>query len=146
MMMMNMTSMAKSMVFTTDHSTPLYSSAWTPNSTGAYAGTCIFLALLAVLSRLLLAYRHLLEVRWHDKAIQRRYIVLAGDSAQASKALGTSGVEKREEATLTTHGVDERVRVIRSSRRGIETKPWRLSTDVPRSCLYTIQAGVGYLL
>ena len=89
----------------------------------------------------------MLESRWHDKAVKRRYVVLAGEtSAEREKQLGLAGGEKTEEATLTVRGLDERVRVVRSSRRGVETQPWRFSTDLPRACVFTIQAGVGYLL
>lgn len=54
-MTMSMADMA--MVFFTSNATPLYSNAWTPNGNGQYAGTCIFLILLAVLFRALLAVR-----------------------------------------------------------------------------------------
>ncbi|CAK4034726.1 Ctr copper transporter [Lecanosticta acicola] len=135
-----------SMVFTTDHSTPLYSSAWTPSTTGAYAGTCIFLILLAVVSRILLAYRGLLERKWHDTAVKRRYIVVAGESA-AERQEALSGQDKSETAVLTTRGMDENVRVVTNGgTRPRETVPWRFSTDLPRACIFTVQAGVGYLL
>ena len=136
-----------SMVFTNDHNTPLFSSQWMPTTTGAYAGTCIFLAVLGIISRLLLAYRNILEVKWHDKAVKRRYVVIAGETTeQREKQLGLADPEKTEEATLTVRGVDERVRVLRASRRGIETQPWRFSTDLPRACIYTGFAGINYLL
>ncbi|KAK3721790.1 hypothetical protein LTR37_002955 [Vermiconidia calcicola] len=139
--------MSMSMVFTNDHSTPLYSAQWTPTSTGSYAGTCLFLIVLGFIYRLLQAYRHILELKWHDRAVRRRYVVIAGETAeQREKQLGFSDAEKSEEAALTTRGVEERVRVLRSSRRGIETQPWRFSTDLPRACVYVVQAGVGYLL
>ena len=136
-----------SMVFTTSHNTPLFSSQWTPTSRGSYAGTCIFLVILAIISRILQSYRHLLEMRFHDKAVKRRYIVVAGETAdRREKQLNVTDTEISDEATLTTRGVDERVRVVRASRRGAETQPWRFSTDLPRACLFTVQAGVGYLL
>ena len=139
--------MSMPMVFTTDHSTPLFSSQWTPTTTGSYAGTCIFLVVLAIISRMLQAYRQIIEIKWHDKAVKRRYIVLAGETTeQREKQLGLNDTEKTEEALLTARGVEERVRVLRSSRRGVETKPWRFSTDLPRACIFTVQAGVGYLL
>ena len=139
--------MSMSMVFTTDHSTPLFSSQWTPTATGSYAGTCIFLVILAVISRLLQAYRRIIEIKFHDKAVKRRYVVIAGETTeQREKQLGFGDTEKTDEATLTTRGVEERVRVLRTSRRGVETQPWRFSTDLPRACMFTVQAGVGYLL
>lgn len=139
--------MSMSMVFTADHSTPLFSSQWTPTTTGSYVVTCIFLIVLAIISRLLQAYRQALELKWHDKAVKRRYVVIAGETtAQREKQLGFGNAEKTEEATLTARGVEERVRILRTSRRGVEMQPWRFSTDLPRACVFTVQAGVGYLL
>lgn len=135
-----------SMVFTTDHSTPLFSSQWTPTSTGGYAGTCIFLIVLAVIGRLLSAARQRLETKWHDRALQRRYVVIAGENAGERERQLDASAEKSDEATLTTRGVDENVRVIRTARSNVQGKPWRISTDLPRACIFTVQAGVGYLL
>ncbi|KAJ5175661.1 Low affinity copper transporter [Penicillium canariense] len=64
-MTMSMADMA--MTFFTSFKTPLYSNEWTPSSQGQYAGTCIFLIVLAVLLRILLALRPILEGRvWTD--------------------------------------------------------------------------------
>ena len=54
-MMMGMSDMM--MVFFTATDTPLYSAAWTPNSTGTYAATCIFLVALSTLFRGIVAIR-----------------------------------------------------------------------------------------
>ncbi|OJI84636.1 hypothetical protein ASPTUDRAFT_188744 [Aspergillus tubingensis CBS 134.48] len=60
-------SMSMTMVFFTSTTTPLYSNGWTPSNTGQYAGTCIFLIALAVMLRLLLALKPILETRfWND--------------------------------------------------------------------------------
>ncbi|KAF2005042.1 hypothetical protein P154DRAFT_518618 [Amniculicola lignicola CBS 123094] len=53
--MMGMDTMA--MTFFTSTTTPLFSMAWTPNSAGQYAGTCIFLIVLATVFRACLAIR-----------------------------------------------------------------------------------------
>jgi hypothetical protein len=45
------------MTFFTSTNTPLYSLSWSPNSTGQYAGTCIFLIAFAAIFRALLAVR-----------------------------------------------------------------------------------------
>lgn len=45
------------MVFFSSSTTPLFSSAWTPDSPGKYAGTCIFLIIFAAIFRALLAVR-----------------------------------------------------------------------------------------
>ena len=63
--MMGMDSMM--MVFFSARNTPLYSSAWMPNGIGQYAGTCIFLIILSVVFRGLMAVRcnfTLLWTRW----------------------------------------------------------------------------------
>ncbi|KAK0759360.1 hypothetical protein N5P37_007548 [Trichoderma harzianum] len=54
-MTMSMESMI--MVFFTSTNTPLWSSAFTPNTAGQYAGACIFLIAFAVVFRMLLALR-----------------------------------------------------------------------------------------
>ncbi|KAK6436104.1 hypothetical protein LTR95_007704 [Oleoguttula sp. CCFEE 5521] len=137
-----------SMVFTNDHSAPLYSSAWTPKTSGGYAGTCIFLVFLAVISRLLIAYRHVLESKWHNKAVRRRYIKVAvATETDRERQPSLSASEKSEAAVLTVRGMDETVRVVRSpAQSGITIQPWRFSVDLPRACVFTVQAGVGYLL
>ncbi|GIZ38896.1 hypothetical protein CKM354_000229500 [Cercospora kikuchii] len=132
-----------SMVFTTDHSTPLYSSAWTPQTTGTYAATCIFLIFLGIISRVLLAYRHVLEKKWHDKALKRRYVRVAGETER--QQLDPSADEKSDYATLTMRGLDENVRILQAPQK-VQGTPWRFSTDLPRACIFTVQAGVGYLL
>jgi hypothetical protein len=138
-------SMSMPMAFTKDHSTPLYSSQWTPSTSGGYAGTCIFLIVLAIISRMLVAYHHVIESKWHDRAIHRRYIHVAGDNDRERQGLPAD--EKNDEATLTVRGLDERVKVIRTpTHTGMQITPWRLSTDLPRACIFTVQAGVGYLL
>lgn len=135
------------MTFTNAHNIPLYSSAWTPTTAGGFAGSCIFLIVLGILSRLIYAYRHILETRWHDRAIQRRYIVLAGENPEdREKQVAGQSAHVHDEATLTLRGVDERVRVLRTSTRGLETQPWRFSVDLPRAAVFTVQAGVAYLL
>lgn len=131
------------MAFTNDHSTPLFSNQWAPSSTGGYAGTCIFLIVLAIISRMLVAYRHVIEAKWHDRDVNRRYIHVACDNERQ----GLPASEKNDEATLTVRGLDERVKVIRTpTQAGMQITPWRLSTDLPRAGIFTVQAGVGYLL
>lgn len=139
--------MSMSMVFTNGHNAPLFSTQWTPSSSGGYAGTCIFLIVLGIISRMVVAYRHVLELKWHDRATKRRYVVLAGETpGDREKQLTKGHPSGNEEATLTFRGTDERVRVLRTSRRGIEMQAWRFSVDLPRAMVFTVQAGVGYLL
>lgn len=57
------------MTFFTSFKTPLYASDWTPETKGHYAGTCIFLIVLTVILRVLIAVRPILEGRvWTDGA------------------------------------------------------------------------------
>ncbi|WPG97797.1 Hypothetical protein R9X50_00057800 [Acrodontium crateriforme] len=141
------TSSGMSMVFTNGQNMPLFSSGWVPKSTAGYAATCIFLVALAIISRSLHAYRHVQELKWHDKAVSRRYVQVAGETEadREQQTIGLGG-EKSEEATLTAKGLDERVKVVRMPRHKVETPPWRFSTDLPRACIFVVQAGVGYLL
>ena len=131
------------MVFTSAHSTPLWSSGWMPTTTGGYAATCLFLVILSIISRLLLTGRHMLELKWHDRAVRRRYILVAGEPTTESEKLAARA---SHEATLTVRGAEGKVRVVRQPRKTMESAPWRISTDLPRACLFAIQAGVGYLL
>jgi hypothetical protein len=130
------------MIFNTVTNTPLYSTSWTPQSTGQYAGTCIFLILLASILRCLYALRTVLEQRWLDQARQRRYIVVAGNTPEAEK------VERDEDtksgALLTSQGVEERVRIVKRGKR--QPMPWRWGTDFMRAGLATVIVGTAYLL
>ncbi|KZF20845.1 hypothetical protein L228DRAFT_249663 [Xylona heveae TC161] len=130
------------MTFFSDETTPLYSTGWTPSGTGSYAGTCIFLILLAVIFRALFAFKHVLEKRWLDQALNRRYIVVAGEVPEAERSLNDP--DAKTGTLVSSKGLEERVRVVRRHARGIS--PWRLSVDVPRAGIATVIAGVGYLL
>ncbi|KAF2083306.1 putative Ctr copper transporter [Saccharata proteae CBS 121410] len=129
------------MVFFTSSSTPLFSSSWTPRTTGQYAGTCIFLIVLAVIFRILFAAKHLLEERWHAQAIDRRYVVVADKTPEAER-ISTDADSKT--GILTANGVEESVRVVHAP--AMRLQPWRFSVDLPRALLVTVIAGVGYLL
>ncbi|CAK7217485.1 hypothetical protein SCUCBS95973_003169 [Sporothrix curviconia] len=62
-MAMDMSEM--SMTFFYSLMTPLFSAAWTPSTTGQYAGTCIFLIVLAVIHRALVAFRSAVFAHTH---------------------------------------------------------------------------------
>ena len=133
--------MSMAMEFMNSQTTPLYSSAWTPSSTGAYAGTCIFLIFLAILFRTLIAGKHLLEVRWADQAYNRRFVVVA-DKQPVSEQYQSDADSKT--GVLTANGVDENVRLV--TKPTFKVQPWRFSVDLPRAGLVTLIGGVGYLL
>jgi hypothetical protein len=136
------------MAFTNAHDTPLFSNQWTPNSAGTYAGTCIFLIVLAVISRMLAAYRHVLEAKWYDRHVNRRYLTVSSEPiGDQEKAAGPEAPSEDNNATLTLRGKREEVKVIRTSmQHGIHVVPWKFDTDLPRACIFTVQHGVGYLL
>ncbi|KAF2666186.1 hypothetical protein BT63DRAFT_427967 [Microthyrium microscopicum] len=129
------------MVFFNAHNTPLYSENWAPASTGAYAGTCIFLIILGITLRALLASKASIEAKWADQAWNRRYIVVHDNKPLSER------IEKDPDAktgVLTANGVEEHVRMIGSGPHGVQ--PWRFSVDLPRAAIVTAIAGVGYLL
>lgn len=133
--------MTMTMTFFTATNTPLYSDSWTPSSAGAYAGTCIFLIILAITLRAIFTLKTFLEVKSIEAALKRRYVVVADQQFPAEKnasdANSMTGI-------LTTNGVQENVRIVSAPVKHIQ--PWRFSTDLPRAALMTVAAGVGYLL
>jgi DNA-binding transcriptional LysR family regulator len=129
-------------VFQNIRSTPLYSLSWTPTSTGAYAGTCIFLVLLATLMRVLLAGKSYLEARWLDRELNRRYVVVNGGRPPLAQRLSQESDVKR--AVLSENGLEEDVFVV--GRKKAIVRPWRVSVDPLRALIDMVIAGVGYLL
>ena len=111
----------------TSTTTPLYSTSWTPATTGQYAGTCIFIIILAIIFRALFSYRSIQEHRWRNVEAMRRPILVAG---------------KMQDDDPTR--LDEKD--IGAGNRKGRSRPWRISTDVPRATLDTVIVGVGYLL
>jgi len=130
------------MIFFTSTHTPLYSNGWTPSNTGSYAGTCIFLIVLAVIFRTLLAFKHVMEKKWLDAALDRRYVAVAGEMPEAEKM--EQDPDAKTGTLLTARGIEERVKVVRRHVRGVT--PWRVSVDLPRAIIATVIVGVGYLL
>ena len=130
------------MVFFTSTSTALYSASWVPHSAGGYAGVCIFLILLAIVFRSLFALRAILEARWLDQALQRRYVVVRGRAPEAERIEGDA--DAKEARLVSARGVEEKVKVVKKEKRG--AMPWRFSVDLPRAGLLTVISGVGYLL
>lgn len=134
--------MTMDMVFTNSHSTPLFSNSWTPNSAGSYAGTCIFLVVLAIILRCLYAAKVVLEHRWLAQARNRRFVLVRGKDTEASRI--DRDADAKVVSLVTANGVEENVKVITAT--GKQTIPFRLSVDLPRAALVTVMAGVGYLL
>ncbi len=139
-MNMAMSGMMRSEFFTGTN-TPLYSASWTPKNAGQYAGTCIFLIILAIVLRALITAKSFLDAKALRNALKRRYIVVAGDKTVNDQAMNdgcsTSGI-------LTTNGIQEDVRIVSAPVRHIQ--PWRFSVDLPRALIMAVAAAVGYLL
>ncbi|KAL5606343.1 hypothetical protein BROUX41_002760 [Berkeleyomyces rouxiae] len=134
-------SMAMNMVFVDSHTTPLFTSSFSPDNNGQYAGMCIFLIVLAIVARLLMAVRSKLEAFWLDKDNERRYVVVAG---KADLAEQVSKNESVSNLVLSENGVEQNVKVV--ERKTPKARPFRLSVDVVRAAVDTVIAGVGYLL
>ena len=130
------------MTFFSSNHTPLYSSGWTPASTSAYAGSCIFLILLAASLRGVVASKQRLERYWLDRRLDRRYIVVAGQPTEKRRI--SDDTEARTAMLVSAAGVEEDVRVVRRHVRG--NPPWRLSVDLPRALIVTLMAAMAYLL
>jgi copper transporter 1 len=129
------------MAFFTATNTPLYSESWMPQNAGQYAGTCIFLIILAITLRAIFAAKSLLEIKALEGALRRRYIVVAGEKTISDRA---SNDGDSVTGILTTNGLQEDVRVVSAPVR--HTQPFRFSVDIPRALLMTIATAVGYLL
>jgi hypothetical protein len=130
-----------SMTFFTSTMTPIYSSMWSPTSTGQYAGTCIFLVILATIFRGLVAAKARKEAAWLDAEFNRRYVVVAGKLPKAERIASDSDSKRM---ILTENGVEEDVIVVKKRSMGI--RPWRITTDPIRAAMDTVIAGVAYLL
>lgn len=135
-------SMIMTMVFTNARDTPLFSSAWTPSSSGTYAGTCIFLIVLAIIDRGLIAFKAAMERHWMVAHLNRRYVAIAGKTTEAGRI--DADPDAKFASLVTAQGVEESVKVVRSIAQG--PIPWRFSADLPRAALYLCIAGVKYLL
>lgn len=133
--------MSMPMTFYASTMTPLYSDTWAPTNTSTYAGTCIFLIVLATLFRGLLALKGWKETAWLDAEFKRRYVVVAGKPSKAERISQDSDSKRM---ILTENGVEEEVMVVKKKSPGV--RPWRLSVDPLRAVMDTVIAGVAYLL
>lgn len=137
--MMGMESMH--MTFFNNMTTSLYSRMWTPTNVGQYAATCVFLVVLGVVFRGLLAAKAWKESSWLDEEFNRRYVAVQGKGPM-SERIQTNLESKR--MTLSENGIEENVMVVK--KKGVAIRPWRLSVDPLRAVMDTAVAGVGYLL
>lgn len=121
-----MTSAEMAMVFFQSVTTPLYSTAWTPQGEGSYAGTCIFLIVLALIHRILIALRSI--VFDSNQALHRHRKVVSSDSDDypgSRSELESIGNQFRSQ--WNSH-------------------PFRVATETVRALLEVVIGGIGYLL
>ncbi|KAI6083331.1 Ctr copper transporter family-domain-containing protein [Hypoxylon rubiginosum] len=122
---MTMTMADMAMVFFQSVTTPLYSSSWTPQGTGSYAGTCIFLIILGLVHRSLIALR---SIVFDSSSTRRPQKTISSDSDEypgSNSELESAGSRIRTE--WNSH-------------------PFRMVTETARSVLEVIISGIGYLL
>ncbi|KAJ6104056.1 Mitochondria protein Fmp29 [Penicillium sp. IBT 18751x] len=112
------------MTFFTSFKTPLFSEDWTPTSKGQYAGTCIFLIVLAVILRLLIAIRPVLEGRLWTDGLQHATI----DGKPDTQTKHMSGVQ------------------LSMQELGNRWSRWRVNPAAGRATYEMVVAGVAYLL
>jgi hypothetical protein len=124
-MVMSMQDMA--MNFFNSYDTPLFSLDWAPSTGGGYAGTCIFLIVLAIIFRFILALRTNMTTVAAAAARKRETALLVKTEAE------TSSDEDR-----AAHGGQHVVP--RAKAR------WTLNDALITASIDTILAGVGYLL
>lgn len=130
------------MGFTNTQNTLLFSAAWTPSSSGAYAGTCIFLIILSIVDRGLIALKAMLERHWLDLYSHHRYVAIANKTTESGRI--DDDPDAKLATLITAQGGEEPVKIVHTIRRG--PIPWRLGVDLPRAALFLCIAGVSYLL
>lgn len=128
------------MVFFTSTTTPLYSPAWTPSTTGQYAGTCIFLIILSTAFRALLALKHWAEAAlWSVPPARRSRALLAASAG------GVGGETDEEKFAAAKGGADASSRAVAQGSRGY-ARAWRINVDGSRALLDVVIVGASYLL
>ena len=134
--------MSMPMTFFNSQNTPLYSQSWTPHTTGQYAGICIFLIVLSIIFRVLLAGKHKLELHWSAQARNRRYVHVRGQTPQSESI--ERDPDAKEARLVSAQGVEEDVKIVKTAKQ--PAIPFRLSVDTPRAALSFVIVGIGYLL
>lgn len=123
---MMMTSADMAMVFFQSVTTPLYSSSWTPQGEGSYAGTCIFLIVLALVHRILIALRSIIFDSSPGLRRHRKSEDTDSDDYPGSKSRVESvGLQFRSQW---------------------DSHPFRVATETARALIEVIIGGIGYLL
>ncbi|KFY45047.1 hypothetical protein V494_01176 [Pseudogymnoascus sp. VKM F-4513 (FW-928)] len=127
--------------FSAGTGTPLYFSKWMPISITAYTGTCVFLIILAISFRVLIAFRSVVEERRINTELNKRYVVITRKSNTKERISSDSNSRI---ALLTENGLEEDVIVVRKKMEG--PVPWSIAVDGSRAVIDTIIAGIFFLL
>jgi hypothetical protein len=117
-------------------SPPLYL-IWTSRSTNAYAGTCIFLSILSVLFRFLVAFESVLEKHRIDVEIDRRHFMYAKEPAPNEL------INSDEKSVLLPKGTKGNSILVRHD---MDIRPWRRTLDCSRAATDSLIVGILYLL
>ncbi|KAF9513873.1 hypothetical protein BS47DRAFT_909210 [Hydnum rufescens UP504] len=107
----------------------LWFAAWTPTSHGAIAGTCMALALLAILERLLAAVYGILNAEWNRRSH------MAHEADNQSESMPFSGMEGSSSSLQLTTKASNRCRL-----------PFISAHDIHRGTVFLVQSSVGYAL
>ncbi|KAI1097401.1 hypothetical protein F4804DRAFT_327733 [Jackrogersella minutella] len=118
------------MTFFYSSTTSLFSRSWTPATSAEYVGTCIFLIVLAVVMRFMLALKPVLEKLLWNAAIGPEGELIPDDEACYQKE------------DVASHPPSKRV--YGAIRR--RWAAWRFGTSLSRALLELSLATVGYLL
>lgn len=129
--------------FIDSHSTPLYSGQWTPASAGSYAATCIFLIVLAVTGRCLVAFKSVLEQRWKAALLSRQRGALDAKSTEDG-GLERTGLGAKMGTVSTAQHIGENDATDR--KMSDNPAPFQLMVDLSRALLFTVITGVSFLL
>ncbi|KAK9454397.1 Ctr copper transporter family-domain-containing protein [Dipodascopsis uninucleata] len=132
---MDMSSM--DMLFHTSTTDSLFAAGWTPSSTGKYAGTCIFLIVLAVIYRFTHIIKHRSERYFTTRALDNRY----RGSIKATRSDAVDTIEKSVDSS-------EACCPDAATPTGFFSpyRPWCFSSDVPMALIQTLLSGISYLL
>ncbi|KAI1373931.1 Ctr copper transporter family-domain-containing protein [Hypoxylon crocopeplum] len=118
------------MTFFSSSTTSLFSKAWTPTTAVEYAGTCIFLIILAVIMRAMLALKPVLEKSLWNPMVDREGVLIPDDDTGCCK----EEIMPQQSAKRVYGAVRRRWSI------------WRLRTSLGRAAFELLLAMVGYLL
>ncbi|KAI1775453.1 Ctr copper transporter family-domain-containing protein [Hypoxylon cercidicola] len=117
------------MTFFLSSSTSLFFKAWTPTTSAAYVGTCVFLVALAIAMRGMLALKPILEKSMWNASVKSEGVLVPDDE---------SGYQKETVPPQSAKNVYNTV-----YRRWTI---WRFKSSLSRAAFELLLATVGYLL